>query len=118
MLSSPPHASLVHPAIELAEQCRRASESAREAVRTAVELVHTSRDQREQREHWRLLLAERKADPDFFLSCCVYCARMRTRTEVWVTIPSGVRKVLRDLNVPFLSHGICPECLDRQLARY
>ena len=118
MLSRPPYAPLAHPSIDLAEQCRRASASAHEAVRTATALIHASKDQRAQREHWRLLLADRKADPEFFLSCCVYCTRMRTRNEEWVTIPTGVERLLRDLNVPFLSHGICPECLDRQLAPY
>jgi hypothetical protein len=103
---------LHQPTIDLAEQTWRACTGARKAIRTAAELVRTSQAMREQREHWRVLLAERMANPNLFMSCCAYCSRMRTQTQEWVAIPAGVGKLLRDRNVPFLSHGVCPECLD------
>ena len=112
MWNGSPHTRFQHPTIDLAEQTWHACTRARSAIRVATELVRTSQTLREHREHWRLLLAERMANPDLFMSCCAYCSRMRTQTEEWVAIPAGVGKLLRDLNVPFLSHGICPECLD------
>jgi hypothetical protein len=115
MRHGPPLDAFTPPTIELAERSLRACTRARESVRAASELVRTCRTQREEREHWRLLEADRRANPDRFLSCCVYCARMRTSAEEWVTIPRQVGQLLRDWNVPFLSHGICPECLDRHL---
>jgi hypothetical protein len=56
------------------------------------------------------------ANPDRFLSRCVYCARMRTPQEDWVAIPARVGQLLQNLNVSFLSHGICPECLCSRLS--
>jgi hypothetical protein len=103
---------LHHPTIDLAEQTFRACTGARKAILTATELVRTSQALREQREHWRVLLAERLANPDLFMSCCAYCSRMRIQTGEWVAIPAGVGTLLRDRNVPFLSHGVCPGCLD------
>ena len=111
-----PHTRFQYPTIDLAEQSWRAHAGARKAVRTATDLVSTSRAMREQREHWRLLWADRKANPDRFLSRCVYCDRMRTPEEDWVAIPPRVGRLLQDLNVAFLSHGICPECLDSHLS--
>ena len=78
MPDRPPHLGFYRPTIDLAEQSWRAHTGAREAVRTAYELVRTSRSRREEREHWRVLWADRMANPDRFLSRCVYCARMRT----------------------------------------
>jgi hypothetical protein len=110
-----PHTRFQHPTIDLAEQSWRAHSGARKAVRAATELVCTSRAKREEREQWRLLWADRMANPDRFLSRCVYCTRMRTQSEDWVAIPARVGRLLQDLNVSFLSHGICPECLDSHL---
>jgi hypothetical protein len=116
MRDGSPHTRFQHPTIDLAEQTWRANTGARKAVRAATELVCISRAMREEREHWRLVWADRMANPDRFLSRCVYCARMRTPEEDWVAIPAQVGRLLQDLNVPFLSHGICPGCLDSHLS--
>ena len=110
------HTRFQYPTVDLAEQSWRALAGARKAVRAATELVGTSRVMREDREHWRLLWADRVANPDRFLARCVYCSRMRTPDDEWVTIPARVGRLLQDLNVAFLSHGICPECLDTKLS--
>jgi hypothetical protein len=101
------------PTIDLAERTWRACTSARRAIRAATELVRASQTMKEERDHWRDLVADRRANPELFLARCMYCSRMRTHTQEWVAIPVGVGQLLQDLNVPFLSHGICPECLDR-----
>jgi hypothetical protein len=116
MRDGSPHTRFQQPTIDLAEQSWRAHTDARNAIRAATELVCTSRAMREEREHWRLLWADRMANPDRFLSRCVYCARMRTPEDDWVAIPAQVGRLLQDLNVAFLSHGICPECLDGHLS--
>ena len=106
-----------HPTIDLAEQTRYANASAREAVLAASGLLSTSQVLREQRKHWRLLFTDRLLHPDHFLYSCMYCGLMRNQTQEWVAIPDGVGRLLQDLNVPFLSHGICPDCLDQHLPR-
>jgi hypothetical protein len=113
----PPDIPFYHPTIDLAEQTRRAYASARDAVRTASELVHTSKIMREERVHWQDVWAERIANPERFLCRCVYCGRMRTHSEDWVEIPPSLGRLLQHSNVPFLSHGICPECFDTHLPR-
>ena len=104
------------PTIDLAEQTVRACTSARRAVRAASELVRTSQTMREARDHWRDLVADRLANPDRFMARCAYCSRMRTQTQEWVAVPVEVGQLLHKLNVPYLSHGICPECLDGLIA--
>ena len=39
---------------------------------------------------------------------CAWCQRVKTGSGSWETIAS------RELNAPGVTHGICPECLDRE----
>jgi hypothetical protein len=48
---------------------------------------------------------------------CAYCERMRDAAGEWQVTASGGRRLLAPVSGVLVSHGCCPNCLDRELAR-
>jgi hypothetical protein len=56
--------------------------------------------------------------PDPVVVLCAYCERMRDAAGAWQVTASGGRHLLARGSGVLVSHGCCPDCLDRELARY
>jgi hypothetical protein len=48
---------------------------------------------------------------------CAYCERMRDAVGEWRVTASGDRHLLSRSPGVLVSHGCCPDCLDRDLVR-
>ena len=48
---------------------------------------------------------------------CAYCDRLRDASGEWRVTASGGRHLLSPSSGVLVSHGCCPDCLDRELAR-
>ena len=48
---------------------------------------------------------------------CAYCDRMRDASGEWEAAALGGRQLLIGTPGVLVSHGCCPDCLDRELAR-
>jgi hypothetical protein len=46
-----------------------------------------------------------------------YCERMRDAGGAWQVTASGDRRLLSPAPGVLVSHGCCPDCLDRELGR-
>jgi hypothetical protein len=51
------------------------------------------------------------------LVVCAYCERMRDAGGAWQVTAAGDRHLLSPAPGVLVSHGCCPGCLDRELAR-
>ena len=48
---------------------------------------------------------------------CAYCDRMRTPSGEWQPSGAVVRSLLQHGSDVLVSHGCCPECLEREMAK-
>jgi len=48
---------------------------------------------------------------------CAYCERMRDAAGEWQVKASAVRRLRSHAFGVLVSHGCCPDCLDRELTR-
>ncbi len=48
---------------------------------------------------------------------CAYCDRLRDASGEWRVTASGGRHLVSPSSGVLVSHGCCPDCLDRELAR-
>ena len=55
--------------------------------------------------------------PEPVIVVCAYCDRMRDAMGEWRVTASGGRLLLFRSSGVLVSHGCCPDCLDRELAR-
>ena len=55
---------------------------------------------------------ERAFAEDEFVVVCVFCARMRSREGLWISLPLWLDRILRR-EPGRISHTYCPECLAR-----
>jgi hypothetical protein len=55
--------------------------------------------------------------PEPVIVVCAYCDRMRDASGEWRVTASGSRHRLSRSSGVLVSHGCCPDCLDRELAR-
>lgn len=92
---------------ELCAEAAKATERARN-------VVGQSRRRRAEWREWRAMWSAYCRQPGTFLSCCAYCARMRTGWGDWVSIPGKISEWLLRTPTLNLSHGFCPECLVQQ----
>ncbi|HEU4953929.1 MAG TPA: hypothetical protein VFT28_05120 [Gemmatimonadales bacterium] len=55
--------------------------------------------------------------PEPVIVVCAYCDRTRDGSGEWRVTASGGRYLLSRWSGVLVSHGCCPDCLDRELAR-
>jgi hypothetical protein len=55
--------------------------------------------------------------PEPVIVVCAYCERMRDAAGEWQLAASRDRPLLTHASEVLVSHGCCPNCLDRELAR-
>jgi hypothetical protein len=55
--------------------------------------------------------------PEPVVVVCAYCDRLRDGSGEWRVTASGGRHLLSPSSGVLVSHGCCPDCLDRELAR-
>jgi len=77
-------------------------------LRQIAAMVETSEDQA-----WRRLSLT--VSP--VLVVCAYCERTRDTDGEWRATAAGDRRLLSPTPGVLVSHGCCPDCLDRELAR-
>jgi hypothetical protein len=100
--------------IEQAEAVRRQSRQLAHAAK------RTRREWRTWQEAWKLAAASRqecKSKP-LLVVLCAYCHRVRDVTGEWSSIPRLVELRLANQCSKYISHGLCPECMQQHFARH
>jgi hypothetical protein len=103
----------VRRAVANLECAREACSIADQALGRARAGVAETHRLRAAREAWRHVWSEYCHQQKAFMVCCAYCARMRSSTSEWVSIPVRTSEFLHHSSLVRLSHGYCSDCIAR-----